>query len=501
VDALLSRVHEHAISQPNKIAIRSEQIQLSYSSLHTKASSLAALFKANNCQSIGIWAKNSPDWVVIQLAAMLAKVTVIPIPTFFSPAQIEHIITSVPVDLVISECHYAECDAAFTPIELNSKKGSILSTPLYCCLRSDATDKTSHASRGAALITFTSGTTGNPKGVRISYSLIDQMCASLASVTDQLGIQQHLCLLPLAVMLENIAGVFLPLYAGQEVILDNDSITGLSGSSNPDLSCLSKYLASHPSDSLILTPELLKLLILLKQQGLSLQQLKFVAVGGGKVSPSLLKHAHSIGIPVYEGYGLSECGSVVALNTPAASKSGSVGKPLPHCRVQISDGGEICVYGPKMLGYLDTADMDADYVATGDLGYIDDDGFLFITGRSKNVQINSFGRNFNPEWIESELNALPGVIRSAVYGDAKPFITAVIQMLPTLSRNQLNQSLNQLNQQLPDYAQIKQVVQMHDVDISNACLLTPNGRIKRDRIQSFYAEKIEANYNAEECNA
>jgi long-chain acyl-CoA synthetase len=496
---LLSRIKAYSTLQPTKIALSSELTQLSYSELQSKIASLSSSLKTFHCHSIGIWLDNSVDWVVIQLAAMYSNIAVIPIPTFFSHSQIEHLIATTQIDLIIAPFKYAKTNTAFQPVDLE-----VITSPrtekFYSCLRAIKTKNEHLIPANTSLITFTSGTTGTPKGVCISDALIDQMCRSLDSVTQTLGIKKHLSLLPLAVMLENIAGVFLPLFAGEEVIINASKSTGLTGSSTPDLQTLATYLENHDFNSLILTPELLKLLILLKQQGLSLQHLKYVAVGGGKVSPVLLQHAHALKIPVYEGYGLSECGSVVALNTPHACKPGSVGRPLPHCKVNISKQGEIQVQGPKMQGYLDSDSLNDTYIATGDLGYLDDEGFLYITGRCKNVQINSFGRNFSPEWVESEINGLPGVIRSAIYGNDKPFVTAVIQMLPTLSHNKLWQLLAQLNQTLPDYVQIQHIVQMHDADIANEKLLTPNGRIKRDNIQDFYGPKIEAGYLAEECN-
>ncbi|MAY42363.1 MULTISPECIES: AMP-binding protein [unclassified Neptuniibacter] len=496
---LLSRIKAYSTSRPTKIALSSELTQLSYSELQSKIDNLSSSLETINCHSVGIWLDNSVDWAVIQLAAMHLHITVIPIPTFFSSSQIEHLISSTQMDLIIATFEYAEQNTDFQSVDLEFPNAPRCKK-LYSCLRTRRGKNEHLLPANTSLITFTSGSTGTPKGVCISDDLIDQMCCSLNSVTQTLDIKKHLSLLPLAVMLENIAGVFLPLFVGEEVTIDASTSTGLTGSSTPDLQTLATYLEKHDFNSLILTPELLKLLILLKQQGLSLEHLKYVAVGGGKVSPALLQHAHALEIPVYEGYGLSECGSVVALNTPDACKPGSAGQPLPHCKINISTQGEIQVQGPKMLGYLDNSLLNDAYIATGDLGYLDDDGFLYITGRRKNVQINSFGRNFSPEWVESEINGLPGVIRSAVYGDDKPFITAVIQMLPTLSHNMLWQRLAHLNETLPDYVQIQHVVQMHDSDIANEELLTPNGRIKRDNIQNFYGPKIEAGYLAEACN-
>jgi long-subunit acyl-CoA synthetase (AMP-forming) len=214
----------------------------------------------------------------------------------------------------------------------------------------------------------------------------------------------------------------------------------------------------------------------LKSSGDSLKRLKFVAVGGGKVAPSLIHEARQIGLPVYEGYGLSEACSVVALNTPEAERVGSVGKPLAHQSIRIAGDGEIEISQP------DTA-----WFATGDLGEIDNDGFLYVTGRKKNVLITSFGRNVSPEWPESVLQSFPEIAQVMVYGEAQSQLSALI--VPSgsyISVSTLQTVVDHANQLLPDYAQIGR---WHALDkpfsVSDG-LLTANGRPRRDQIIEFY---------------
>ena len=490
---LLDKINAYSVTQPQHIALKSRSGEVCYSELYSRMVTLSEELKKLELTNLGIWADNSADWIIIQLAAMHAEINVIPIPTFFSPAQVQHLINTAELELIIVEerlkTHYQNVDLiGYEAIRIN------LAERLFAFKKIvEITPYTDNLY--TALVTFTSGSTGTPKGVCISASLIDRMCSSLYSLIQHLKIKRHLSLLPLSVMLENLAGVFLPLYAGETVIIDSAEITGLQGSSQPDIQQLSNYLATEQPDSLILTPELLKLLLLLKQKGVPLNHLKFVAVGGGKIPSLLLQQARALKIPVYEGYGLSECGSVVALSTPDVVKVGSVGKPLSHCDVKISDSGEILVYGPHMRGYLHQPALNTDHIATGDLGYLDDEGYLFITGRRKNVQINSFGRNFSPEWIESEINGLPSVIRSAIFGDGKPYITALIQSVPGVSEAQMEQQIQQLNQTLPDYGQIRVILFMSAETLLSHDLLTANGRIKRQDIQHYYAQQIENCYS------
>ena len=138
----------------------------------------------------------------------------------------------------------------------------------------------------------------------------------------------------------------------------------------------------------MLVPELLRVVLMLVQQHPDIAaSLRFLAVGGGKVAADLIVLARQLGLPVYEGYGLSECGSVVALNTPVQDRVGSVGQILPHCQITIAEDGEILVQEAAMLGYLGqetSLSSDKSIIATGDLGYCDAEGFLWITGRKKN---------------------------------------------------------------------------------------------------------------------
>jgi long-subunit acyl-CoA synthetase (AMP-forming) len=135
--------------------------------------------------------------------------------------------------------------------------------------------------------------------------------------------------------------------------------------------------------------------------------------------------AWSLGIPVHEGYGLSECCSVVAVNRPKERRPGTVGHPLSGLSVSI-DEGEIVVDGPSVTdGYLGQGPADGPW-RTGDLGDIDQDGFLTIHGRKDSLIVTSFGRNVSPEWVETMLLGDMRIAFCAVVGHGAPYLTAVI---------------------------------------------------------------------------
>ena len=281
-----------------------------------------------------------------------------------------------------------------------------------------------------------------------------------------------------------------------------------------DIHKWAEALVESRTESLILTPELLKALVfLITHHGVELKALRFVAVGGGKVSPELLEKATAIGLPVYEGYGLSECGSVVALNRPSASKPGTVGKPLAHVSVTIAEDGEVMVSGNAYSGYLgevqsrevQSSEMQIEQassvlrsVATGDLGYFDDEGFLVINGRKKNLIISSFGRNLSPEWIEAKLSANPTIGQVIVVGDGQPYNVAIVTAaIQSVTPHQINEVVGLINQSLPDYAQIKYVIPSVQPFTPVNGLLTANGRLKREVIIDTYHEGISLHYSAE----
>jgi long-chain acyl-CoA synthetase len=355
-----------------------------------------------------------------------------------------------------------------------------------------------------AKITYTSGTTGAPKGVCLSTKAMLNVAQSVALQTNIHAGYRHACILPLSTLLENVAGVYASLFVGATVHILPSEQVGLSGS-QLNIEKLHNALAQTQANTAIFIPELLGGLTLALEQGAAkLKDLKFLAVGGAHVSNNLLQRAAAQHLPVFEGYGLSESASVVALNTQKNNKIGSVGKPLPHVTIQFSEENEILVKGSNLLGYTgenydknygashdkNSAEITDGYVKTGDIGYMDDDGFLFINGRKKNIFITSFGRNVSPEWVESALLNSPDILQVCVFGEAKPWNIALIVTKPGASSLLLSKAIEQTNKQLPDYARItKWLVADAPFNVKNG-QLTPNGRLKRDVIHAAYQEKI-----------
>jgi long-chain acyl-CoA synthetase len=489
MNKILAAIYHHAGATPEKIALTGYNAQLTYAQLATQINQLADWLVAQNIGRAGLWGENSIEWIVADLAAWQANITLVPLPRFFSAAQLQHVITDAQLSCLLV------CGDITPVAKISDRKNSPLAN-IYL----DDLANASNAIADIAKITFTSGTTGSPKGVCLSTAALENVTLALAeriyaAPDADKKLNCHLNLLPLSTLLENIAGVYVPLYLGKRIIVVPGVQLGLTGSSQLSLPTLLQKLHEYQPNSLILLPQILQGLVAASLQGFSLpDSLHFVAVGGAKTSASLIAQARARSIPVYEGYGLSECASVVSLNSPLENKIGSVGKPLSHVQVRI-ENGVIFTRGNGFSGYLNSQHENNEWVNTGDLGYLDSDGFLFITGREKNCLISSFGRNISPEWIEAELTLSPAITQVMVVGDAQPFCSAIIVPTPTSSTDQLFAEIARINQTLPDYAQVKKFIIAREAFTPVNQLLTDNGRLRRTAIQAVYAELIDTVYS------
>jgi long-chain acyl-CoA synthetase len=320
------------------------------------------------------------------------------------------------------------------------------------------------------------------------------VACSLADATASLNVRRHLSLLPLATLLENIAGIYVPLLLGATTILPACAHSGMSYGA-VDMSRLLATISAAEPDSLVLVPELLRMLLHAASRGWRPPPtLKFVAVGGASVSIELLEQADRLGIPVFEGYGLSECASVVCLNTPASRRKGSVGKQLPHAGVRLDERGEICIRGAVMSGYVGGPAV-RDEVRSGDLGEMDEDGFLYVRGRLKNLFITSMGRNVAPEWVEREITCEDSIAHAFVAGEARPYAVALLQpSSPQLDATHLDAAVAAANARLPDYARVRRWACFPEAPSHASGLLTANGRLRRAAIQQRHAALIESLY-------
>lgn len=345
---------------------------------------------------------------------------------------------------------------------------------------------------GIAKVTYTSGCTGAPKGVCLTLGAMETVAQSLAAATS-VEVTRHLCAMPLSTLLENIAGVYTPILLGATCIVPSTRAIGIGYDALDPAAFIASISRTSPH-SLILPPELLRVLVAAARRGWSPPaDLRFIAVGGAAVSAALLDEAAALGLPAYQGYGLSECASVVCLNTPADARRGSVGKPLPHARVRIDEQGQILVRGASMRGYLGHDVEPPQEIATGDLGELDADGYVYVRGRLKNMFITSMGRNVAPEWVESELMRDPNIGQAVVLGEARPRPIALIHPATSaVTAQHIEQAISASRERLPNYAQVHRWARLPRPLSFADGLLTANGRPRRDIVAARYASLIDA---------
>lgn len=435
---------------------------------------------------VAVLADNGPAWVMADLGIQLAGKVHLPLPAFFTPAQLRHALELSAADTVLTDmperigaldlgfCHTGRWQGLYWMRRIVPA----VSLP-----------------EGTAKISYTSGSTGAPKGVCLSREGLLDTAGAVGEATAALALQCHLAALPLGLLLENVAGVYAALLRGIPVHLPPLGTMGWQGGAGFDPARLDAAVRESGAASLILVPELLKVWSLwLAARGLmASERLRFVAVGGARVAPGLLELARARGIPAYQGYGFTEAGSVVSLNLPGDDGE-DAGSPLPHVRLSVREG-EVVVHARAFLGYVGGVRATSGAFSSGDLGHLDERGHLHLDGRRGNRLITSYGRNVSPEWVESLLLADAGVAQAVVVGDGRPQLAALIVPSPGADPAALAALIDRVNAALPDYARVRHWLAVQPFTVDNG-LATGNGRPVRTRVIEHHSMQIDALYAA-----
>lgn len=420
---------------------------------------------------VGLLFGKKIDYLVADLALSYAGKEIVPLPAFFSDGQLAHIVATAQLSHAVTDSILG--DRARKLGLITSELGGV-SSPA----REPALD--------ASRIIFTSGSTGRPKGVCLSGRQVLASATALAQVTGAAAGDRYLSLLPGELLLEQIAGIYVPLLVGASVHLPSDPLGG------PTPASIAGITEEVRPTATVLVPDLLSAwlseLKALDRHGPS--SLRFVAVGGARVPDRLASDAWQRGIPVYEGYGLSECCSVVSVNRPNDRASGTAGRPLPGVHVTI-ENGEIVVSGPTVMnGYLTEAEAPSHW-PTGDLGSLDPDGRLIVKGRKDNVIVTSAGRNVSPEWVEEIIADDPRIRRCVVVGHQGALVavlTAADQ--PQTTRTPaLREILAHACRQAPEFAKPRHCLVLTGKEFDELDLMTPNGRPRRGAIRNLVAKR------------
>jgi len=244
------------------------------------------------------------------------------------------------------------------------------------------------------------------------------------------------------------------------------------------------------------------------RRALGLDEVEVFAVGSAPTPRHVLDFFDAIGIEICEMWGLTECSSNAAINPPGAIRRGTVGRPLPGLEVRIADDGELLLRGPMVMrGYRNDPQRTADaidaqgWLHTGDIGTFDDDGYLSIVDRKKELIINASGKNMSPANIESAIKAESSRIEHVVViGDQRPYIVALVVLdaqaaLPhAQAQRDVAEAIERANRHLSRPEQIKRFHVIGEPwEVGGPCL-TPTAKLRRRPIAERYAAEIEELY-------
>ena len=421
----------YAAERPKDIAFREPDRSITWAELAREVGARAASLRPA-VLGLGL---SGIDYVIADLAAVLAGCRVVPVPSFFSPAQVQHLLRDAGAELLDRLP-----DAAAKPLPLDY-------------------------AGGADRVIYTSGTTGQPKGVVLGDRQLDASITGLAAALRPGVGDRYLSVLPQAQLLEQICGIFLPILAGAETLICPE---GLAALLTGDGEGLARAAEEFCPTITVLSPRQLALWVAALPQGRAKApaRLRYVAVGGAPTSPALLDQARQLGLPAAEGYGLSEACSVVAL-TPAQA---AVMQVIKGVSVRI-DAGEIVVSGPTVMQfYLHGAAVQGEW-RTGDLGRFEN-GALQVLGRRDAMILRQSGRNIAPEWVEAAALADPFVPFAALVQVAGDRL--VLVLAPTSAPDM--QALVERLSALPFYARPEHVL---IADSRAPGLIRPSGQMNR----------------------
>jgi len=256
--------------------------------------------------------------------------------------------------------------------------------------------------------------------------------------------------------------------------------------------------------------------------------IRFMISGAAPISPNIIRYFHWVGLDIYEVYGMTETTGVISANRMGRVKIGSVGQIYPDTEVKIAEDGEICSRGPQnILGYyrneeasnelLIQDEQGAVWLHTGDIGHIDDEGYLFITDRKKDIIITAGGKNIAPQNIENLMKTSSFISQTIVYGDRKPYLAMLVtldedeiakfardrkilyQDLADLSKKQevvdlLHHEISALNKELASYESIKKFRILEEELDQDKDEITPTLKVKRDVVFAHYQYLIDEMY-------
>jgi len=416
-----------------------------------------------------------------------------------------------------------------------------------------------------ATIIYTSGTTGEPKGAMLVHRNIASNVEACLQVVDLGPTDSCLSFLPLCHIFERMAGLYAMLRAGATIAFAESIdtvaanaievkptiLTGVprfyekvyarvmeNALSQPPLrkniffwglhvgtqAARVRFSGKQPTGLLALQARIADKLVGAKVRERVGGRLRFCISGGAPLGPKVMEFFFAVGIPVIEGYGLTETSPVICLNVPGRERPGAVGPPVPGVEVRIGEEGEVLTRGPHvMLGYFRNdeatrAALAGGWFHTGDVGHLDEDGFLHITDRLKDLLVTAGGKKVAPQPLEGRLKTSKWISEAVMLGDQKPYCVALLipnfanleaeakahgwtqasraELLRRPEVRALYQAeINKLNADLAQFETIK-TFELLDRDLSlEAGELTPTLKVRRRVIMQRFSDLIDFMYS------
>ncbi|MCL6282199.1 long-chain fatty acid--CoA ligase [Ruegeria sp. 2012CJ41-6] len=417
-----------------------------------------------------------------------------------------------------------------------------------------------------ALLIYTSGTTGPPKGAMLSHENIMAAISSWLHALPVFDTDEQLCFLPLCHILERGVSIYLPLASkckvnfaeSPETVFSNlqevspstfiavprvwekihSQVTILINEATPlGRKAFHAALVTGIKRAAYLTENkpvpldlawrfrLWDFLVLRNlRRMLGLDRLRRGGSGAAPISPELLRWYWAIGVPLVEGFGMTETAGIATINTPVTNRIGTIGRTVPGTELRISEIGEIEARGLNIFkGYWRNNEKTAEtftddgWLRTGDMGRIDDDGFVTITGRMKDILITAGGKNIAPAEIESRLKFSHFISDAVVIGDARKYLTALIMIdqenvekfaqeqkvpfsdFPSLCAAKEVRALigGELDQANKDFARVEQIKDFRIIDVLLTAEdeeLTATMKLKRGQVEKSHGKLIEEMY-------
>jgi long-chain acyl-CoA synthetase len=478
--------------------------------------------------SVAILAGNIPEWSIVDIAAIAAGGVGVGIYPTSSIEQCEYIINHSNAEFVVvdTETQLSKSSGLELPKvkEIFVIQRDTLPTGRVSAFedllalgrekRGEMMPKVDQLGTSAtlddiAIMVYTSGTTGEPKGAMLSHRYILNSVESLRQSVPIFDTDIAFSYLPGCHVAERISGIYNRLYNGTPAYFVDD------------LTKLYKYMLEVKPTVFASLPRFFEKIhaSIVAQHGDAVTpetvnaafggRMRLLTSGGAPLPNEIAQFFADAGLPILQAYGLTE-NICVAFNTVADHKFGTVGKPMPMCSVRIADDGEIVVKSPMMFsGYYKAPDKTSEmfdengWLRTGDLGTLDEDGFLKITGRKKEIIVLSSGKNVAPALVENLVKESHLISHCMVYGDGKSYCVALITINETEAANMcveqvdglVEQAVAKANARLSSSEQIKRW-KILDRDFSAEFdEVTPTLKLKRGVVANHFRQDIEELYS------